>query len=117
MNDTVRARAVELLGEASPVSKQAKKETVMSIRTGNAYMALKLVSPYDKQAQTYLDPVPRITFIVDGKYVRLPFDSGILKDLGNFMVSVGEAITGVEIPRDKPDMERIGALMQQFRNA
>ena len=72
MVDEIAARATELLGQAEPVSRQPRKETLMSFREGHLFMALKLVTPFDKGSQTYLDPIPKIVLMVDGKYVRGP---------------------------------------------
>ena len=45
MVDEIAARATELLGQAEPVSRQPRKETLMSFREGHLFMALKLVTP------------------------------------------------------------------------
>ena len=59
---------VELLGEAQPVSMPPKKENLMSFRDGNVYMALRLVTPYDKDTQQYIEPVSKIVTMSVGVY-------------------------------------------------
>ena len=50
MVDEIAARATELLGQAEPVSRQPRKETLMSFREGHLFMALKLVSCSDRRS-------------------------------------------------------------------
>ena len=85
MVDEIAARATELLGQAEPVSRQPRKETLMSFREGHLFMALKLVTPFDKGSQTYLDPIPKIVLMVDGKYVRMPVDGNLIGSFGRFL--------------------------------
>ena len=80
-NQEIIDKAVELLGSAQTVTKPTKKENVLSFRKGHVYIALKLVTPYDKEKQQYADPMPKIVFLVDGKYVRMPIDSSLLKSV------------------------------------
>ena len=51
MNTSAEAKMIEALGQAQPVSRQPKKETVMSFKNGPVYMGLKLVSPFNKDTQ------------------------------------------------------------------
>lgn len=46
-------RAVELLGTAQPVSKPTLKEDVMSFRNGHVYVALRMVTPFDREKNEY----------------------------------------------------------------
>ena len=94
-------------GTDSSVERRTKKQKILSYKRGHVYMALKMVAPYDKEKQTYGGAFPRITFLVDGRYVRLPLDSDELKDLGAFITRVGEALEGVDVPDNRPDMDAI----------
>ena len=49
------------------VKSKSRRDTVLSFREGHVFMALRMVSPFDQNNGTYLDPIPRITFLVDGK--------------------------------------------------
>lgn len=84
-NEDVLAQAREVFGTAQPVSKQTKKENLMSFRKGPVFIALRLVTPYDKAKQDYGEPFPRLTFLVNGKYVAFPMESGLLSDVADFM--------------------------------
>ena len=94
MVDEIAARATELFGQAEPVSRQPRKETLMSFREGHLFMALKLVTPFDKGSQTYLDPIPKIVLMVDGKYVRMPVDGDLIGSFGSFLCRMSEALEG-----------------------
>ena len=107
MVDEIAARAVELLGQAEPVSRQPRKETLMSFREGHLFMALKLVTPFDKVSQTYLDPIPKIVLMVDGKYVRMPVDGDLIGSFGSFLCRMSEALEGVKVPRKEIDMDQV----------
>ena len=100
-------RAVELLGPAQPVSKPTLKEDVMSFRNGHVYVALKMVTPFDREKNEYGEAFPRITFLVDGKYVRMPIDSDLLTSLGNFLVKMGDVLEGVRIPEKEINVEDV----------
>ena len=89
MVDEIAARAVELLGQAEPVSRQPRKETLMSFREGHLFMALKLVTPFDKVSQTYLDP------------------------FGSFLCRMSEALEGVKVPRKEIDMDQVLRRMRE----
>lgn len=110
MVDEITARAVELLGQAEPVSRQPRKETLMSFREGHLFMALKLVTPFDKVSQTYLDPIPKIVLMVDGKYVRMPVDGDLI---GSFLCRMSEALEGVKVPRKEIDMDQVLRRMRE----
>ena len=60
MEEAVRAKAIDLLGEAKPVSREPMKDTLMSFREGHIYVALKMVSSFDKESQSYQQPQPKI---------------------------------------------------------
>jgi len=105
INQEIKDKAVELLGSAQPVTKPTKKENVLSFRKGHVYIALKLVTPYDKEKQQYAEPMPKIVFLVDGKYVRMPIDSSLLKSLGKFLIDLGEVVEGVDVPEMNIDVE------------
>ena len=84
-------------------------------------MALKLVTPFDKVSQTYLDPIPKIVLMVDGKYVRMPVDGDLIGSFGSFLCRMSEALEGVKVPRKEIDMDRYGPGPQEdeggFRHA
>ncbi len=49
-----------------------------------------MVSSFDKESQSYQQPQPKITCMVDGKYIRMPIDASLIK--------LGDVLEGVEIP-------------------
>ena len=100
-------RAVELLGPAQPVSKPTLKEDVMSFRNGHVYVALRMVAPFDRERNEYAEAFPRITFLVDGKYIRMPIDSGLLTSLGGFLMKMGDVLEGVRIPEREIDVKDV----------
>ncbi len=77
----------------------------VSFRKGHVFVALKPAFHYDRESQQYEDPVPKITFLVDGKYVRRPVDSPIPKSLGKFLGDLGDILEGVEVPERSVDIE------------
>ena len=79
---------------------KTKKEKILSYKKGHVYMALKMVTPFDREKHNYGEPFPRITFLVDGRYVRIPLESDTLQELGEFMTKVGKSLEGVKIPDD-----------------
>ncbi len=113
--DEVESKAIELLGQAQPVSRQPKKETVMSFKDGPVYMGLKLVSPFDKDTQEYGDPVPKIVFLVDGKYVRMPLDSRLFGEFGKFLIKLFEVTEGIKVPEKEIDMDRVKEMLSGLR--
>ena len=112
----VKDKAVELLGEAQPVTLQPKKQTILSFQRGNIYMGLKLVSEYDKSAGRYKEPVPKITLMFDGKYVRMPIDSSLIRDFSRFLGSLAEVVDGVDV-RHEEDPEEVNRRIEEFRRA
>ena len=104
--EDITSKAIELLGTAQPVSKPARKQTLMSYRRGNISMDLRLVSEFDRRTNDYLEPVPRIVCTFDGKYVNMPVDSAELIGLGDFIRGVGEVLDGVDTTQKvDPEME------------
>ena len=84
----------------STAVKKTKKDKILSYKKGHVYMALKMVTPFDREINDYREPFPRITFLVDGRYVRLPLESDTLQELGQFMTKVGKSLEGVKVPDD-----------------
>lgn len=115
VRNTIEDRAIELLGSAAPVSKPTMKENLMSFREGNVFVSLKVVSEYDRGSQSYSDPIPKIVFMVDGKYVRMPIDSSLISRLGEFLVKIGSVIDGIEIPRKEVDVDDARRKLERFR--
>ena len=115
ISNAIEDRAVELLGSAAPVSKPVRKENFMSFREGNIFVSLKVVSEFDRQTQSYSDPFPKIVFMVDGKYVRMPVDSELMKGLGEFLVKLGTVLEDVEIPQKEIDMDNVRRKFERFR--
>ena len=96
----------EMPQKATPSNGRSRKENILSFREGHVYMALKMVSTFDEVNKVYKDPIPRVTFLVDGKYVRMPTDRRLLRKLGEFMVSVSDLLEGVDIPENNLDLDR-----------
>ena len=111
--ESIENRAVELLGEAMPVSRQPEKETVMSFREGHIAMSLKIITPFDKDAQEYRDSIPKIVLLVDGKYVRMPIDSKLLKDFGEFLLNLSQVVEGVQEPAKITNVENAREILQR----
>lgn len=78
----------------------------MSFREGHLFMALNLVTLFDKGSQTYLDLIPKIVLMVDGKYVRMPVDGDLIGSFGNYLCRMSEALEGVKAPRKGIDMDQ-----------
>ena len=114
-NNSVCDKAVELLGEAMPVSRQPKKETIMSFKKGPVYIGLKIVSPFNKETQEYEAPIPKVVFLVDGKYVRLPLDSDLFKDWGEFLGKLSEVTDGVRVPEKEVDMDTVREKLSRLK--
>lgn len=89
-----------LLGVCGARPRNSKKESILSFKEGHVSMELKLVTPYDEASCRFLRPIPKIVFLVDGKYVRMPVDPVLLKDLGSFMGKLSEVIHGSDVPDD-----------------
>lgn len=115
ISNAIEDRAVELLGSAAPVSKPVQKENLMSFRESSIFVALKVVSEFNRDAQSYSDPVPKIVFMVDGKYVRMPVDSGLMKRLGEFLGKLGTVIEDIEVTRKELDMDDVRRKLDRFR--
>ncbi len=86
---------------------RVRKENLMRFREGHVHMALKLVSFPDDEAGSNRLPVPRIIFLVDGKYVRMPPDRVLLEDLGRFMMDLSTVLEGMDIPKETTDVESV----------
>ena len=93
---------------------KSRRDTVLSFREGHVFMALRMVSPFDQDNGTYLDPIPRITFLVDGKYVRMPVDKNLLKRFGSFMDKLSELLEGIEIPEQELDFEEAKKVISEY---
>lgn len=115
MEEEVRAKAIDLLGEAKPVSREPMKDTLMSFGEGHIYAALKMVSSFDKESQSYQQPQPKITCMVDGKYIRMPIDASLIKRFGDFLIKLGDVLEGVEIPQREIDMDEVRKKMRSFQ--
>ncbi len=57
VEEAIKNKAVELLGAAQSVSKPTKKENLVSFRNSHVFVALNLVSQYNRESQQYEDPV------------------------------------------------------------
>jgi len=79
----------------------------MSFRNGHVYVALRMVTPFDREKNEYADAFPRITFLVDGKYIRMPIDSDLLTSLGSFLMKMGDVLEGVRIPEKEINVEDV----------
>ena len=117
MNTSAEAKMIEALGQAQPVSRQPKKETVMSFKNGPVYMGLKLVSPFNKDTQEYEDPIPKVVFLVDGKYVRMPIDSELFREFGGFLLKLSDVTDGVKVPEKEIDLEEVKAKIARLKGA
>ena len=95
---------------------KSRRDTVLSFREGHVFMALRMVSPFDQNNGTYLDPIPRITFLVDGKYVRMPVDKNLLKKFGSFMVKLSDLLEGVDIPEQELDFEEAKKAISEYKD-
>ena len=115
ISNAIEERAVELLGSAAPVSKPVRKENPMSFREGNIFVALKVIYEFDRYTRSYYDPLPKIVFMVDGKYVRIPVDSELIKGLGEFLVKLGMVLEDVEIPQKEVDIDDVRRKLRRFR--
>ena len=74
---------------------------VASFEQRNVTVSVKMVSKFDKSGKKYLEPVPRIAFLVSGKYNRIPSDPDFLRDLGSFLMTLGDALDGLDLPDER----------------
>lgn len=89
----------------------------MSFREGNIFVSLKVVSEFDRLTRSYSAPIPKIVFMVDGKYVRMPVDPGLMRRLGDFLVKLGTVLDDIEIPYEDVDMGAVKGRLDRFREA
>ena len=94
---------------------RSRRDTVLSFREGYVFMALRMVSPFDKDRGTYLDSIPRITFLVDGKYVRMPVNKNLLKRFGTFMVKLSDLLEGIDVPEQELDFEEAKRVISEYK--
>lgn len=93
----------------------ADKGYINVLREGHIYAALKMVSSFDKESQSYQQPQPKITCMVDGKYIRMPIDASLIKRFGDFLIKLGDVLEGVEIPQREIDMDEVRKKMRSFQ--
>jgi len=74
---------------------------------------MKMVSQFDRDAGEYNKPTPKISLVVNGKYNRILADPGLLKDLGCFLMELGKAIDGLDLPMETPCAEEIRRRVQR----
>ena len=104
------AEAIEIKscnGGDIPFSKKTRKETLMSFRQGNARVELRLITPFDETLGRYLRPIPKVVFLVDDKYVRIPVDGRFITDLWEFLIDLGRVIEGIGVSGNKIDVDGI----------
>jgi hypothetical protein len=87
--------------EFGQVSIEPKKEIIKSplihFTDGNMYLGLKLVSTYDELTKSYREPVPKITWSFNNKYVDAPINGKWWKAFAQFAGKMAEALEGVDI--------------------
>ena len=104
-------------GNGAPESypKHSKKTRVASFNRSNVTVTMKMVSLFDRDTGEYREPSPRISLMVNGKYNRILADPSLLKDLGSFLMTLGNAMESMgiheEIPSGDLIKERIGKLI------
>jgi hypothetical protein len=102
-------------GASGSSPKHSKKTRVASFNRSNITVTMKMVSLFDRDVGEYKEPSPRISLIVNGKYNRIAADPGLLKDLGSFLTTLGDAMESMgvreEIPSRDLIKERIGKLV------
>ncbi len=92
------------LGSGASRSKRTRKEVISSFRQGHVSVDLKIVTPFDEGSNEYLKPMPKIVFLVDNKYVRMPVDPYLLKGLGSFLHNLGEVFERASVPDGRVDV-------------
>ncbi len=101
-NETsLQEKAVELLGKPAPTTKPTKKQVLMKYNQNGVYLGLSVLETFDKEKQEYNPPKPKITFLVNGKYVNAPIDYHWLVTFGNFCLELAETIKGVDLHPNK----------------
>lgn len=88
-------------------SNRTRKEVVSSFRQGHISVDLKLVTPYDEAAGRYLRPIPKVVFLVDDRYVRMPVDGHLIRSLGEFLTDLGKIIEGIDLPERRVDVPMV----------
>lgn len=84
----------------------------MSFREGHLFMALKLVTPFDKGSQTS-GPDSEDCPHGGRKYVRMPVDGDLIGSFGSFLCRMSEALEGVEVPKKEIDMDKVLRRMRE----
>jgi hypothetical protein len=70
-------------------NRKTRVRNIAAFDKGNIRMFLRSVVPYNKETGCYEEPLLRLVTLVDGKYVRVPLDPGLLKEWGTFIQKVG----------------------------
>lgn len=99
-------------------SKETIKTPLLTFRDGNVYLGLKIVSKYDPNTGIRKDPVPRITFSVNEKFMELPHNGEWWRNFADFTVKMAEAMDGVDISTSivEADVGYAKAAMAKYRN-
>jgi|GEM_PF-2130923 len=69
-------------------NRKTKVRNIAAFDKGNIRMFFRSVVPYNKETGCYEEPLLRLVTLVDGKYVRVPLDPGLLKEWGAFVQQV-----------------------------
>ena len=111
----------EIRKEFGQVTVEPKKETIKSplihFTDGNMYLGLKLVSTYDELTKAYREPVPKITWSFNNKYVDAPINGKWWKAFAEFASKMATALDGVDIAASNvsDDVDYAKNAMAKFR--
>ena len=94
--------------------KHSKKTRIASYNRSNITVSMKMVSPFDRDTGEYREPAPRISLIINGKYNKILADPSLLKDLGSFLMTLGDALESMGIHEEIPSSDLIKERIRKF---
>lgn len=93
------------------------KTPVMSFSRENVYIGLKTVQYVDPVTGNYKDPVPKLTFSINGSFYPFPMNGKFWRAFADFTESMAQALEGIEIVDSNvnADVSYAKQMMAQFK--
>ena len=111
-------KAQQNLGtEQVPGAVEDKSDRILVFNKGGVYLGLKLVQTFNVETGKYSDPVPRVTYIVNGKFNNIPLNGKWWREYADFVNKFADTLDGLDIERATiiDDVDRAKKLMAQFK--
>ena len=93
---------------------RCKKTRIASFSRSNITVTMKMVSKFNADTGEYEEPSPRISFMINGKYNRIVADPELLKDLGAFLVTLGDTMQSLGIREEASTETTIRDRIERF---